>query len=288
MCAQNTCHVSSGGVPISTMGSDKVTFCFSSFCVYVHFVFPLFLPISAPPPPRPHPQMSRLVSEFSRGLKGLKVGELPAYVGGFSRTHLTPSALYARTNEHLHGPVKSQMDAGSVKPLFNTMALLFVGAYALAWPTVSGMWCVCGGVVTLEVAAADARTRRGACSVLLHRGSGPEGERERAGRGPRAARRWPPRGRTEGCACLPRAVSRPAATPPPWAQVQTGLPIEGGSGRARGKHWRTGRGGAREAQRASPFFLFHTHPPPHVTTTTQEYAHMKAEQAVKLEGKAAH
>lgn len=85
-----------------------------------------------------------LLSSFTKGLKGIKVGELAPYVGGFARTHLTPSALYQRSFEHLNGPVKTQLDAGSVKPLFNCMGLLFVGAYALAWPTVScvlGIWC---------------------------------------------------------------------------------------------------------------------------------------------------
>jgi hypothetical protein len=79
--------------------------------------------------------MSGLVGEFVKGLRGLKVKELAPYVGGYARTNLTPGALYGRAYEHIH-LYKKHLDQGSVKPLFDTMGLLFVGAYALAWPTV--------------------------------------------------------------------------------------------------------------------------------------------------------
>lgn len=79
--------------------------------------------------------MSGLVGEFVKGLRGLKVKELAPYVGGYARTNLTPWALYGRAYEHVH-LYKKHLDQGSVKPLFDTMGLLFVGAYALAWPTV--------------------------------------------------------------------------------------------------------------------------------------------------------
>ena len=79
--------------------------------------------------------MSGLVGEFVKGLRGLKVKELAPYVGGYARANLTPGALYGRAYEHVH-IYKKHLDQGSVKPLFDTMGLLFVGAYALAWPTV--------------------------------------------------------------------------------------------------------------------------------------------------------
>lgn len=79
--------------------------------------------------------MSGLVGEFVKGLRGLKVKELAPYVGGYARANLTPGALYGRAYEHIH-IYKKHLDQGSVKPLFDTMGLLFVGAYALAWPTV--------------------------------------------------------------------------------------------------------------------------------------------------------
>ena len=79
--------------------------------------------------------MSGLVGEFVKGLRGLKVKELAPYVGGYARANLTPGALYGRAYEHVH-LYKKHLDQGSVKPLFDTMGLLFVGAYALAWPTV--------------------------------------------------------------------------------------------------------------------------------------------------------
>lgn len=193
--------------------------------------------------------MSRLVSEFSRGLKGLKVGELPAYVGGFSRTHLTPSALYARSNEHLHGPVKSQMDAGSVKPLFNTMALLFVGAYALAWPTVSGMWsgvgCFCGVGWRSPRPVPCARDAGERC-VLLRRG-------ERAGK--RAGARWAAPARGSQMAAAGRAwtsvhcLAQPACRPPrhPLERRRSrGCRLRGGEGEREGN---TGARGGEERER---------------------------------------
>jgi hypothetical protein len=87
------------------------------------------------PPQNRSPKMSGLVGEFVKGLRGLKVKELAPYVGGYARTNLTPGALYGRAYEHIH-LYKKHLDQGSVKPLFDTMGLLFVGAYALAWPTV--------------------------------------------------------------------------------------------------------------------------------------------------------
>lgn len=81
--------------------------------------------------------MSGLIGEFVKGLRGLKVKELAPYVGGYARANLTPGALYGRAYEHIH-IYKKHLDNGSVKPLFDTMGLLFVGAYALAWPQVRG------------------------------------------------------------------------------------------------------------------------------------------------------
>ena len=80
--------------------------------------------------------MSRLASEFAKGLRGLKVKELAPYVGGFARSNLTPTTLYRRAYEHLHTATKAELDAGSVRPLFTTMGGLFVAAYVLAWPQV--------------------------------------------------------------------------------------------------------------------------------------------------------
>ena len=85
------------------------------------------------PPPA---TMSRLASEFAKGLRGLKVKELAPYVGGFARSNLTPTTLYRRAYEHLHTATKAELDAGSVRPLFTTMGGLFVAAYVLAWPQV--------------------------------------------------------------------------------------------------------------------------------------------------------
>ena len=96
--------------------------------------FFLAFSLSVPPQNR-SPKMSGLVGEFVKGLRGLKVKELAPYVGGYARTNLTPGALYGRAYEHIH-LYKKHLDQGSVKPLFDTMGLLFVGAYALAWPTV--------------------------------------------------------------------------------------------------------------------------------------------------------
>ena len=98
------------------------------------FFFFLAFSLSLPPQNR-SPKMSGLVGEFVKGLRGLKVKELAPYVGGYARTNLTPGALYGRAYEHIH-LYKKHLDQGSVKPLFDTMGLLFVGAYALAWPTV--------------------------------------------------------------------------------------------------------------------------------------------------------
>jgi len=72
---------------------------------------------------------------FLRGMKSLKVKEVPPYASEYAKANLAPGTLWQRATAHVHS-YKAHLDAGSVKPLFDTMALLFVGAYALAWPQV--------------------------------------------------------------------------------------------------------------------------------------------------------
>lgn len=110
---------------------------------------------------------------FLRGLKALKVKEVPPYASEYAKANLAPGTLWQRATAHVHS-YKAHLDAGSVKPLFDTMALLFVGAYALAWPQVRerrrGAWeerrgqegtllpFVCRRPGGCEMAAKNART----------------------------------------------------------------------------------------------------------------------------------
>jgi hypothetical protein len=72
---------------------------------------------------------------FVRGLKSLKVKEVAPYAGEYAKQNLAPATVASRLTSHIH-KYKAHLDAGSAKPLFDTMALLFIGAYALAWPHV--------------------------------------------------------------------------------------------------------------------------------------------------------
>jgi hypothetical protein len=75
------------------------------------------------------------MSKFLNGLKTLKVKEVTPYATEYAKANLAPATLWQRTTAHLSS-YRKHLDNGSVKPLFDTMALLFVGAYALAWPQV--------------------------------------------------------------------------------------------------------------------------------------------------------
>ena len=181
----------------------------------------------------PAPTMSRLASEFAKGLRGLKVKELAPYVGGFARANLTPGALYRRAYEHAHTATKAELDAGSVRPLFSTMGALFVGAYALAWPTVR---------------EGRGRERERVCArVQRVVGGGRAGGRERRGRRAagvaRMGRRW------RGCTCAV-ASSRPplSSAPPPLSRAAVrGRDV----GAKRGRDARA-RASERERARSTP------------------------------------
>jgi len=92
-------------------------------------------------PPHP-PTMSGPAagSNFVRGLKSLKVKEVGPYAGVYAKQNLAPRTVFSRLTNHVH-KYKAHLDAGSAKPLFDTMALVFIGAYALAWPQVSALVC---------------------------------------------------------------------------------------------------------------------------------------------------
>lgn len=81
---------------------------------------------------------------FVRGLKSLKVKEVAPYAGEYAKQNLAPATVASRLTAHIH-KYKAHLDAGSAKPLFDTMALLFIGAYALAWPHVSFFFLLGGG-----------------------------------------------------------------------------------------------------------------------------------------------
>jgi hypothetical protein len=147
--------------------------------------------------------MSRLASEFAKGLRGLKVKELAPYVGGFARSNLTPTTLYRRAYEHLHTATKAELDAGSVRPLFTTMGGLFVAAYVLAWPQVRDAR---GGVGGGGPGRARGRAAAGAVTARPRSEGGSWGAGLHA-RAPRAAAaRAPPSTRTPS---FPSAGVRP-------------------------------------------------------------------------------
>lgn len=93
----------------------------------------LFTPLIRPSTHKP--LSTPFTMTFIRGLKSLKVKEVPPYASEYAKANLAPGTLWQRATAHVHS-YKAHLDAGSVKPLFDTMALLFVGAYALAWPQV--------------------------------------------------------------------------------------------------------------------------------------------------------
>jgi hypothetical protein len=74
------------------------------------------------------------VEKLLQGAKGLKVKELPAYVGKFASEHWTVNKTSARVATWFDGYKTEYIDGGSPKPLFDVLGYGFVFAYALAWP----------------------------------------------------------------------------------------------------------------------------------------------------------
>ena len=128
---------------------------------------------------------------FLRGIKALKVKEVPPYASEYAKANLAPGTLWQRATTHVHS-YKAHLDAGSVKPLFDTMALLCVGAYALAWPQVRG-----GGTgpgvgrrARRERGRRRRRRRPGGCEMGAPGGPGPRPRPCPAWRGLATARQW--------------------------------------------------------------------------------------------------
>ena len=74
------------------------------------------------------------VDKLLQGTKGLKVKEVPSYVGKFASEHWTPNQTSSRLVNWFHGYKAKYIDTGSPKPLFDVLGYGFVFAYALAWP----------------------------------------------------------------------------------------------------------------------------------------------------------
>lgn len=73
---------------------------------------------------------------FLGGLRGLKLKDLPSYVNKHATENWTPGRVKERTMNFLHQYKEKYIDTGSVKPLFDTMAILFVSSYIIAYPHV--------------------------------------------------------------------------------------------------------------------------------------------------------
>lgn len=78
--------------------------------------------------------MSQLPSKFVDGAKKLKVKEFAPYAKKFASEELTTSKVSGRFNTWLQNYKVQYIDTGSPKPFFDTVAVLFFGSYALAWP----------------------------------------------------------------------------------------------------------------------------------------------------------
>ena len=78
--------------------------------------------------------MAEIATKFTQGLQKLKVKEVGPYTRQFAEQHLTPSKLSSRYNNWFQNYKAKYIDTGSPKPLWDTMAGLFVLSYALAWP----------------------------------------------------------------------------------------------------------------------------------------------------------
>jgi hypothetical protein len=81
------------------------------------------------------------VDKLLQGTKGLKVKEVPTYVGKFASEHWTPGQTSNRLVNWFHGYKAKYIDSGSPKPLFDVLGYGFVFAYALAWPQEYAHYC---------------------------------------------------------------------------------------------------------------------------------------------------
>ena len=87
------------------------------------------------------------MSGFWGGMRGLKVKELQPYVLKQAKEHWDLAKLVKNSKDFIHEYKVKHIDTGSAKPLFHTMAIVFFGSYALAYPHVRTLpakhqeWC---------------------------------------------------------------------------------------------------------------------------------------------------
>lgn len=71
---------------------------------------------------------------FVKGAAGLKVKEIPGYVGKYANDNWQPVIVQRRVSTWLNTYKKQYIDTGSPKPLFDVLGYGFVGSYIFSWP----------------------------------------------------------------------------------------------------------------------------------------------------------